>query len=242
MSIVRAIAAVAAALLPRHYWRALEPPLPVSNALLASALCTLLAGAALGVSGFLAHATETARANNEAYLQAAVREKGDTLPAPSGLNVLAIFTFFLLTPQGWASGYLMFSGGVRTAGALLDDPHGDFILTLIDGGIRRIGGATARRAAIDNRHLLEGPQVRDRILHGAQLDLPHADLVVVASRIKDAWDVGTVLLTNRGEFRIAGIEDRTIDGRLRRLYALAEHKDLEVFRRTVEYEFPEPRS
>lgn len=242
MSIVRAIVAVAAALLPRRYWRALEPPLPVSNAVLASAVCTLLAGAALGVTGFLAHATETARANNEAYLQAATKVKGDTMPTPSGLNALAIFTFFLLTPQGWASGYLMVSGIVRTAGALLDDPHGDFILTLIDGGIRKVARTTARRAEIDNRHLLEGPHVRDRIVQGAQVDLPQADLVVVASRIKDDWDVGTVLLSNRGEFRIAAIEDRTIDGRLRRLYALAEHKDLEVFRRTVQYEFPEPRA
>jgi hypothetical protein len=80
--------------------------------------------------------------------------------------------------------------------------------------------------------------VRDRIVRGAQVGLPNAELVIVASRIKEGWDPRAVVLSDRGEFRIIEVEDRLIDGRLRRLYVLARHNDLEVFRRTVQYEFP----
>ena len=30
-------------------------------------------------------------------------------------------------------------------------------------------------------------------------------------RIKGGWEPGTVVLTNRGEFRIAGVDDRTME-------------------------------
>ena len=137
-----------------------------------------------------------------------------------------------------ASTYLALSGLVLPVGAHFDEPQGDCVLNLADAGIRRVGTATARRAAIDNRQLLEGPDVRDRVVHGAQLGLPGASLVVVASRLKEGWDVGAVVLTDRGAFRILALEDRTIAGRLRRLYSLTPHEDLEVFRRAVQYRFP----
>jgi hypothetical protein len=152
-----------------------------------------------------------------------------------------VFTFILLTPQGWVSSYLAISGLVRSIGSQFDDPHGDFLLTVTDAAARRAWTAVVRRGDIDNRHLLEGPRVRDRVMPGAALGLPHADLVLVASRMKDGWDQGTVVLTERGPFRLIGSEDRTMDGRLRRLYLLARHNDLEVFRRTVSYQFSEER-
>jgi hypothetical protein len=71
--------------------------------------------------------------------------------------------------------------------------------------------------------------------------MPQAEVVVVTSRVKEGWAPGAVVLSDRGEFRILEVKDETIDGRLRRLYALARHADLEVFRRTVRYEFPRER-
>ena len=151
---------------------------------------------------------------------------------------MSFFTFVLLTPQGWLSTYLAASGLVRAIGSQFDDPHGDFVLTLADAGARRVTAATIRRGEIANRQLLEGPQVRDRVVRGTQVGLPAAEAVIVASRIKDGWEPGTIVLSDRGEFRILNWEDRTIDGRLRRLYQLAPVSDLEAFRRTVTYEFP----
>ena len=236
--VLRAFGALIAAMLPRRYWTRFEPVLPVSRMVPAAAIVTMLAGAAIGIPGFFTYLEQTVAQNNALYLEAAARARTDDFPLPSALSGLAFFTFILLTPQGWASSYLVLTGFVRLVGAHFDDPHGDFVLTLADAGVRRVGAATARRAAIDNRHLLEGPEVRDRIVHGAQLGLPDAAVVVVASRLKEGWAVGAVLLSDRGAFRILAVEDRTIGGRLRCLYSLTPHEDLEVFRRAVQYRFP----
>ena len=65
-----------------------------------------------------------------------------------------------------------------------------------------------------------------------------ADLVIVCARRKPEWDTGTAVDTGTRWFRVTSIEERTIAGRLRTLYGLKEHKDLEVFRRCVRYELP----
>jgi hypothetical protein len=239
LGLVRFVVATAAAMLPRRYWPRLEPALPVSRAAPAAAIVTLLAAAAIGIPGFFAHLETTVSQNNVAYLEAAERSAAAELPLPSALSGLAIFTFVLLTPAGWISSYLAVSGLIRSIGSQFDDPHGDLLLTLLDAGVRKGRDVTVRRAEIDNRRLLEGPLVRDRIAHGAQFGMDEADLVVVASRIKDGWEPGAVVLSDRGVFRILEVEDRTVGGSLRRLYALARHENLEVFRRAVSYEFPD---
>lgn len=242
LSIGRGVLATALAMLPRHYWSRFEPALPVGSAALVAGLITLLAGATLGITGFFTHLHETASANNELFLQAAVKAQEDTMPMPSALNVLALFTFLFLTPQGWASSYLVASGAIRVGGAMFDDAHGDLLLTLADAGVRKWRGARAGGIEVSYRYRLEGPHVRDRIFEGAAIGLPQAHLVIVASRIKPGWEPGAVVLSDRGEFRIIQVEDRTIDGRLRRLYGLARHTDVEVFRRTVTYDFADARS
>ena len=238
VGVFRAIGAVAAAMLPRHYWATFERSLPVHNAVFAASLLTLLAGAALGITGFMAHLAEVTSANNDLYMEAARHARGDEIPLPSGLSGLSLFTFIFLTPQGWVSTYLTVSGLLRTVGSQFDDPHGDLLLTAVDAGVRRAISHTSAKAREEQRHRLEGPRVRDRALNGEKLGMPEAEVVVIASRIKEDWDHGTVVLSDEGEFRVVGIEDRTIDGRLRRLYALQRHTDLEAFRRTVHYAFP----
>jgi hypothetical protein len=239
MQLVRWIGAIAAAMLPRRHWPALDGVVPASRAAAAASLLTMGAGVALGFVGFFAHLDEVASINNAAYLEAAVRYEGEKLALPSALSGLSFFTFVLLTPQGWLSSYLAVSGLVRTIGSQFDDPHGDFVLTLLDAGARRVATSTLRLGGIANRHRLEGPLVRDRVVAGNRVGLAVSDVVIIASRIKDGWEPGTIVLSNRGEFRILACEDRTIDGRLRRLYPLARVADLEAFRRTVTYEFPE---
>jgi hypothetical protein len=134
------------------------------------------------------------------------------------------------------------TGLFRTVGAALDDPHGDLLLTVVDGVIVRSVRSGQARSARTSREELEGPQVADRVVPGAQVGLPDAQLVVVASRRKPDWDAGTVVITADSVYRVAVIVERTIRGRLRTLYPLTEHKDFEAFRRTVHYELPPENS
>lgn len=239
VTLLRWVGAIFAAMLPRRYWPSVDGSIPASQAAAAASLLTMCAGIALGFTGFFAHLDEVASFNNAAYLESAARYEGESLPLPSMVSGFSFFTFVLLTPQGWISSYLAISGLVRAIGSQFDDPHGDFILTLADESGRRMTAATMRRGEIANRHLLEGPPVRDRVVRGSQVGVRAADVVVIASRIKDDWLPGTVVLSNCGEFRIGESEDRTIDGRLRRLYPLTRVSDLGVFRRTVTYDFSE---
>ena len=234
----RSLLALGLAMLPRRYWPRFESEIPIASATFAAGLITLFAGAALGISGFFAYVSDVTAQNNSAYMAAALEWRTDTLPPPSYLGTLTIFTFVLLTPEGWASSYLALSGLVRAIGSQLDDPHGDFILTAVDSGVRRVATATARRAEVDNRRLLEGPLVRDRLAGGPHFGFADTNIVIVTSRIKGGWQPGVVVLSERGEFRIVHMEDRTIGGHLRHIYVLAPHADLEAFRKTVRYEFP----
>jgi hypothetical protein len=94
---------------------------------------------------------------------------------------------------------------------------------------------TWRQAAV--REALEGSDVPDLSMTGVAAHLP-ADIVIVSARRKPGWDRGTVVLTERGCFRIGTPVERTIGGRLRTLYPLTEHRDLEVIRRSVTYTLP----
>jgi hypothetical protein len=237
------LAGIAAAMLPARLWPHLDRHLPVTESAFIASLLTLLAGAAIGIPGFLNHATEQAAFNTQAMLNAAVSNSPDAQSVDSSMSVgmssLSLFTFLLLTPLGWATVYLGLTGLGRTVAAALDEPHGDFFLTVVDKVLVRSVRSGQARSARTSREELEGPQVADRVVPGAQVGLPGAQLVVVASRRKPDWDAGTVVVTDGPVYRVGVIVERTIHGRLRTLYPLTEHKDFETFRRTVRYELPD---
>lgn len=238
--IVRRIAGVAAATLPARLWPALDAHIPVTSSAIVAGLLTMLGGLAIGIPGFFVYAAELASIHNQLMLTAATSgvPGGDemTTAMPVAATALSLFTFILLTPLGWASAYLVLTGGFRAAAALFDDPLGDPMVSVIDmAGVRLFRSLRARRARA-RRESLEGPEVPDRIVTGAAAGLPDADLVVVASRRKPDWDAGTVVLTSTSAYRVGVIVEREIGGRLRTLYPLQEHRDLEAFRRIVRYE------
>jgi len=237
----RGVVGVACAMLPRRYWPALDEHFPATQAAAVAGIVTLLAGAAIGIPGFLHHAGRQSDANADAVASRyTMTEAADNRRLLSGANGLALFTFLLLTPAGWATTYLGITGFVRAAGAWFDDPHGDFLLTLADAAWtrnRRNRDARHSRAA---REGLEGPEVPDRVVPGSQIGLPDAELVIIASRRKPGWDAGTVVLTEGPSYRVGTIVERTFHGRLRTLYPLTEHKDFEAFRRTVRYDMRAP--
>jgi hypothetical protein len=243
------MAGVLAAGLPKRWWPVLDPHVPATDSAGVAAIVTILAGAAIGIPGFIGHATEQVSRNNRAILDAASRqaarqpssdtigerEWGRMFVTASGLS---LFTFIFLTPAGWASTYLGLSGVWRAVAAGVDDPFGDPILTGLDSLFLRTVRRGRAEIARGRRESLEGPEVPDRIVRGAHVGIADTELVIVSSRRKPSWDAGTVVDGGTRWFRVVGIEERTIQGRLRTLYRLNEHKDHEVFRRSVRYDIP----
>ena len=235
------LTAMVAAVLPYRWWRQLPAAIPVGRAAFLSGIATLLAGAAIGIPGFLDHA----HGNTSLGLDAAIKDmyrtevyRGDLVMGFSGLSV---FTFLLLTPKGWLTLYLMITGSVRAAAAWFDDPVGDPALGLLDRWL--FAGRDRARAEFERRtrEFKEGPDVPDRAVSATSAGLPPCDVVIVAARRKPGWDLGTVVFTPETAYRIGDPVEKTVAGRLRTLYPLTEHTDLEAIRRSVHYDLPAKR-
>lgn len=233
---LRRVVGVGAAMLPRRWWDTLDVYVPATSSALVSGILTFMAGASLGIGSFVSHATRWADETNKLVL-------GSPDLALSGAGsismLVAFFTFLFFTPWGWMTLYLTFSGFLRAGAAAVSESFGDPLLTGLDALVL----GTARRARASRvrarREALEGPEVPDRILPGPKLGMPGIDVVIVASRVKPEWDKGTIVISATKTYRVGTIEERTIAGRLRTLYPLTEHRDFEVFRRTVHYDLPE---
>lgn len=227
-----------AALLPHRRWRSLPAWVPTRIAAFPSGIATLLLGAAIGIPGFLEHAHANASVGIDAALKDMTKTevyRGDLVIGYSGLS---LFTFLLLTPAGWLTTYLIGTGAVRAIATWFEDPLGDPTLTLLDHWL--IAGRARARAEYGrrNREAREGPEVPDRVVSAASAGLPPCDLVIVACRRKTGWDRGAVVFTPAAVYRIGEPVEKTIAGRLRTLYPLTEHTDLEVVRRSVHYDLP----
>jgi hypothetical protein len=231
------VAGMVASLLPHRHWRRLPSWLPMESAACVSGVATLFLGAAIGIPGFLEHAGVTVSQANETMLKYDYWHRG----MAGGFSGLSIFTFLLLTPKGWATLYLIGTGTVRALAAWFDDPMGDPIATIVDS---QVFVRQERRGAIDarnTREALEGPEISDRVVSSTAAGIPECDFVIVASRRKPGWERGVVVFTTSGCYRIGEPVERTITGRLRTLYPLSEHKDLEAVRKSVEYDLPTDR-
>jgi hypothetical protein len=231
-------AAMAASLLPVRSWPRLPASFPMAAAAGVSGIITLFAGAAVGIPGFLEHAHATTSLGLDAVVADMYRTSVYRGDLAIGFSGLSIFTFLLLTPKGWLTLYLMVGGTVRAMAAWFDDPIGDPAVTVIDA---LVAGRRARwrdyRARRD-REALEGPEIPDRLVSSTAAGVPGCDLVIVSSRRKAGWDRGLVLITADACYRVGEPVERTVAGRLRTLYPLTEHRDLEVIRRQVRYELP----
>src|SRR5947208_2485520 len=109
------LAAMVAALLPHRLWRSLPGSFPMETAAFAAGLATFFAGAAVGIPGFLEHATANTSLALESQIAEATRNPnaGYSQGLAQGFAGLSLFTFLLLTPKGWLTTYLLGTGGVR---------------------------------------------------------------------------------------------------------------------------------
>jgi hypothetical protein len=151
---------------------------------------------------------------------------------------LSIFTFLLLTPKGWLTTYLLGTGGLRMAAAWFDDPVGDPVLTILDSQLlARVDKKRAERER-RTREQLEGPETRDRVITSERAGIPGCDLVIVSARRKPGWARDVVVYTADTCYRIGDPVERVVAGHVRTLYPLTEHIDLEVVRKSVNYDLP----
>ena len=234
------VPAMLASLLPYRHWRRLPSSFPMNPAAFGSGLIGLFLAVAIGIPGFIDHAHATTSLGLDAMLGEVFRNPnaGYNQGMVQGFAGLSIFTFLLLTPKGWVTMYLVGSGAVRMGAAWFDDPVGDPILTAADEIGRRTKRRLRSRMARRSRESREGPEIPDRLVSSTAAGIPGCDLVVVVSRRKEGWDRGVVVFTQTACYRIGEPVERTIAGRLRTLYPLTEHRDLEAIRRSVRYDLP----
>jgi hypothetical protein len=238
----RVLAGMAASLLPTRHWYRVPSNLPVETGALLSGIATTMAGAAFGIPGFLAHAHAQTSVGLDMALARMWKTdvyRGDLVMGHSGLSV---FTFLLLTPQGWLTIYLLGTGTYRGIAAYVDDPFGEPILTGIDSLVARGWTRRTTRKRIETREVLEGPPVVDRVVSPMAAGIPDCDFAIVSSRRKPGWERGVVVFTQDGCYRLGAPVERTINGRLRTVYPLKEHRDLEAIRRSVRYDLPGSRT
>jgi hypothetical protein len=232
------VVAMVAALLPHRLWRRLPWWLPLDEAAFLSGIATVMLAAAIGIPGFLTHAAATTSLANDTMITAEIQRKMDyNRGMVQGFAGLSIFTF-VLTPVGLLTLYLAGSGVLRAAAGWFGDPVGDPILTGVDTLLFGVHARGRERLAQAARETLEGPEVGDRVVTSAAAGIPDCDLVIVSARRKPGWDFGLVVFTQTAVYRLGEPVERTIAGRLRTLYPLTEHRDLEAIRRSVHYDLP----
>ncbi len=239
---------VAAAFLPPRYWSQFDDRLPVTSSGTLSGVLTFMTGGVLGVVGFIRYAGAQASALNTAMLKVAERQLAQppggneiTSTTPMFVNAIAPVAFLFFTPLGLICLYLIVTGAIRGIANVVEDPLGDPLLTGADLALRAARTRRQARSDARRREDAEGPEIPDRAVSGRAAGLPGADVVIVSSRRKNGWTAGLIVMTTERWYRLGEPVERVVEGRLRTLYPLKEHNDLEAARRTVHYELPGSR-
>jgi len=224
---------VLVAVLPVRYWSRWDVPAAPLAAL--SAVCTVAAGFLLGFGGYMRYAARVA----ETLAPVATEPAGTGFSVGMGVSALSLPTFAFLTPLGLLSTYLFFSGIARVATVVAGTAGGDPLLALADGWWHGHRRDRERERAAAERASLEGPEVPDVLVPGADQGFPDAEWVVIASRVKPGWQPGVIVVTTDRWWRIGAACDRTLPGGLRALYPLHAVGAAEILRRSVYYDHPQ---
>lgn len=215
------MAALLAGVLPRRHWSALD--VPIADWATLSGMLTLLAGCALGITGFFAYMTR-------------MLESAFFVPSPYMMVGFAGYVFF--TPRGLFSLYLAGSGLARAMSGWIGEPFGDPVLTGVDTVVHRTRTASTSRSLQAARTRAEGADEPDRRYPGAWADLPEVEFVIVAARRKPGWTAGTFIVTADGWFTLGPPFDRPMPQGIRTVYPLAPLTTMDVMRRGVAYDLP----
>jgi hypothetical protein len=233
------IAALFVGAAPRRVWPTLERHFPITRTAAPAGALTALAGFFAGVGGFFDFATRMAGANNSWMLRTLAAGGSDSAAfVPYGMSIITLFIFLFFTPLGLFSCYLTASGFLRAISAwLFDEPHGDPLLSALDGATVRFLERRRQRRQREARERREGAVARDVLVTGHSLGVD-ADYVVLASRRKAEWTAGATIMTSEQWYRLGEPYDLETPAGLRTAYPLTKFDTLEAVRRGIEYELP----
>jgi hypothetical protein len=241
-SVIDRLLAIPCALLPKHYWQSFD--LPMANMAPLSAWLTMLGGFMVGVPGYFAYLQRLRGVKaasildiSTAQLEGRLPETAQVSAVPSVLYMTAPLQF-LLTPIGFAAGYMVFTGLYRVVASFVDEAQGDPILTGVDALWRKLFTTRQQRTVRVARERLERADEPDRRYDGEWAGLADVDFVIVAARRKPDWTKGTWVITDDGWFVLGEPFDRPMPNGLRTVYPLTAQKTLEPVRKSVAYEFP----
>lgn len=232
---MRMFAAVVLANLPVTWWETFEDRLPLRGVAWVSGLATLFAGFAIGIPGYLQFLATAAHGFNSA-----VAFDPNLADASKGWALASLAVFLLATPKGIFALYLTASGLVRFASAyIVDDARGDFVLTWLDGSVRRVWRWMLARDARVAREKREGPDAPDRLITGEAADRADVPFVVLAARRRPDWERNSYLVTADGTaYRIGDCFDLVTAAGLRTAYPIVELTTGEAIRHAIPYELP----
>lgn len=220
------------AFLPARHWPRWDlPAAPLAGV---SAACAIAAGVLVGFDGYMRYAAGVA----ETLAPLSGETGGGIFCIGMGMSALSLPTFAFFTPLGLLCTYLVLSGIARIAMVLAETPGGDPLLALADGWLHGRRRDRERETAAADRAALEGPEVADVLVPGAEIGFPDAEWVVVASRVKPGWEPGVIVVTTDRWWRIGAVCDRRLREGLRALYPLHAVAAAEVIRRSVYYDHP----
>ncbi len=230
--------AVAAGLLPERVWARLDSRLPLRQTAFLSRLATLSAGFLVGFDGFLKFGTRTADANNAWMLKQLAAGASDSAAfGPYLFSVLSLFYYLFLTPLGLFSTYLVVSGCLRAISGYIDDPRGDFILSIAHWAATAAWMKNREERAQIARERKEGPDAPDVLRTGAWAGID-ADYVVLSARRKAEWHPGAIVMTSGDWYKLGAAFDIQTPAGLRAAYPLTKMETVEVVRRGIKYELP----
>lgn len=226
-------------LLPRRYWD------EMARGASASILLTAALGVRVGFEGFFDYARQAGEASAALALKAAAGGGAPGMSAESQAtasimgSIMVPISFFLFTPMGWITDYLLITAVFRAIALAGDSPWGDPVLTLIDNYARKRIDEDRQAEAARRREQAEGPAVPDEIVAGTQFAGKPADFVIVSSRVKEGWTASTTVIASGVRLRLGEPIDRPVKGLLRRIYPLRVIRDIQVDRRIVHYDWPD---
>ena len=197
---------------------------------LPSAVLSIVLGFLLGFRGFLGYAAGVAESSGQLT---------DEIGFSMSVSAFSLFLFALTTPSGLLATYLFLTGLLRAIAVVAGEQRGDPLLSLADSLVHSSRERTALARAVAARAALEGPELPDLLERGEAAGFPDAEWVVIASRLKPAWENGVFVVTPDRWYRILRQIDRPAPEGLKAVYLLGSVGAAEVRRRFVAYEHPQ---
>jgi hypothetical protein len=234
--------AIPCALLPKRYWQSFD--LPMANMAPVSSWVTMIGGFVVGVPGYFAYLEGLRNVRAASILEISKAQVAGTLPETEAVSAIPSVIYmtaplqFMLTPLGLLAAYMVLSGLTRVVSSLIDEAHGDPLLTGVDALWRKLFTTQQQRSVRVAREQLERMDEPDRRYNGEWAGLAGVDFVIVAARRKPEWTKGTWVITDDGWFVLGEPFDRPMPNGLRTVYPLTAQTTLEVVRKSVPYQFP----